>query len=90
MQIVLFLGDLDCTPPDDSLCADVEDQPEYIIYHFYPCKLASIDEYTCFPLCFSLEKIRYRIIILESYVIQRRHVTANNHAPSRRFFLYIF
>ena len=40
MQIVLFLGDLDCTPPDDSLCADVEDG--YIIYHFYPCKLASI------------------------------------------------
>ena len=36
--------DLDCTPPDDSLCADVEDQPPYpdgyTIYHYYPCKLA--------------------------------------------------
>ena len=48
MQIVLFLGDLDCTPPDDSLCAEVEDMPPYpngyITYHFYPCKLASIDQ----------------------------------------------
>ena len=43
----MCLGDLDCTPPDDSLCADVEDMPPYpdgyIIYHLYPCKLASID-----------------------------------------------
>ena len=63
MQIALFLGDLDCTPPDDSLCANVEDMPDgypngYIIYHHYPCKLASIDrkinkKCTCFPLCFS-------------------------------------
>ena len=47
MQIVLFLGDLDCTRPDDSLCADVEDQPPYpygiTIHHHYPCKLASIN-----------------------------------------------
>ena len=45
MQIVLFLGNLDCTPPDDSLCAVVEDMPDpewpngYRIHHYYPCKL---------------------------------------------------
>ena len=38
-----FLGDLDCTPPDDSLCADVEyGDMDSVIHHYYPCKLASI------------------------------------------------
>ena len=36
--------DLDCTPPDDSLCADVEDSLPWPngmrIYHNYPCKIA--------------------------------------------------
>ena len=30
--------DLDCTPPDDSWCADVEDNPNYTIYNYHPCK----------------------------------------------------
>ena len=37
-QIDLFSGDLDCTPPDDSWCEDVEDNLGYKIYNFYPCK----------------------------------------------------
>jgi hypothetical protein len=51
--------DLDCTPPDESLCADVEDQPPYpdgyTIYHYYPCKLAYIDNKFYLPFCISLE-----------------------------------
>ena len=39
--------DPDCAPPEDS-CADVEDMPDYpsgyIIYHYFTCKLASIDQ----------------------------------------------
>ena len=42
---ILIAGmDLDCTPPNDSLCADLEDNPNYIIYNYYPCKYISYGE----------------------------------------------
>ena len=44
---------LDCTPPDDSWCADVEDNPKYYIYHYYPCKLISIQKTIRFIILFS-------------------------------------
>ena len=59
-MLFCFPGDLDCTPPSDALCSDVEDQPPYpdgyITYHMYPCKLVLIEiettsELICFYLC---------------------------------------
>ena len=50
---------LDCTPPDDSWCAHVEDNSKYYIYHYYPCKLISI-------------QITIRIIILFSFTLKMR------------------
>ena len=36
----LGLGiDADCTPPDPSVCATVQDNSVYTVYNYFPCKI---------------------------------------------------
>ena len=58
MIVINVLVDPDCTPPDDTLCANVEDNPDYTIYHYHPCKLKIYTIYILFEnyIYMSLQK----------------------------------